>query len=142
VTEHVETVNRLLRESGAVSSQIDDEEEPSEEVGEWDGFPDKPNLDIVDHEEEYIDEDRYTTVKVESVSVSRDGLSKPGQLDEEAEEAARLKREEAERQEAEKAKDKKPSWQKTKKKKFRYESRIERQLTDRRQKAKSRPRKE
>jgi ribosomal RNA-processing protein 17 len=63
-------------------------------------------------------------------------------LDEEAEEAARLKREEAERQEAEKAKDKKPSWQKTKKKKFRYESRIERQLTDRRQKAKSRPRKE
>lgn len=141
VAEHVETVNRLLRESGAVSAQLDDEAESAEEEGEWDGFPDKPDLDIVDHEEEYIDEDRYTTVKVESVSVSRDGFSKPNQSDDEAEEEARRKREEAEKNEAE-AKHNKPSWQKKKKKKFRYESKIERQLTERKQKAKSRPRKD
>lgn len=142
VAEHVETVNRLLRESGAVSAQIDEEAESGEELDEWDGIPDKPELDIVDHEEEYIDEDRYTTVKVESVSVSRDGLNKPGQVDDEAEEEARLKREEAEKKEAEAAKNKKPSWEKKKKKKFRYESRIERQLTDRKHKAKTRARRE
>lgn len=143
VVEHVETINRLLRESGAVGAQIDEEEEESgEKQDEWDGFPDKPELDIVDHEEEYIDEDRYTTVKVESVSVSRDGLSKPGQADDEAEEEARMKREEAEKREAEEEKDKKPSWQKKKKKKFRYESKIERQLTDRKHKAKARARRE
>ncbi|OAA52061.1 Nucleolar protein 12 [Metarhizium rileyi] len=142
VVEHVETVNRLLRESGAVSSQIGDEEDSEENVDEWDGFPDKPDLDIVDHEEEYIDEDRYTTVKVETVSVSRDGLSKPNQSDDEAKEAARLKREEAERKEAEAKDNKKSLWPKKKKKKFRYESKIERQLTDRKHKAKSRQRRE
>ncbi|TWU77513.1 hypothetical protein ED733_007280 [Metarhizium rileyi] len=142
VVEHVEAVNRLLRESGAVSSQIGDEEDSEENVDEWDGFPDKPDLDIVDHEEEYIDEDRYTTVKVETVSVSRDGLSKPNQSDDEAKEAARLKREEAERKEAEAKDNKKSLWPKKKKKKFRYESKIERQLTDRKHKAKSRQRRE
>ena len=33
----------------------------------------------VDHEEEYVDEDRFTTVTVEAVDVSRDGLHKVGQ---------------------------------------------------------------
>ncbi|EFY97598.1 nucleolar protein 12 [Metarhizium robertsii] len=142
VAEHVEAVNRILRESGAVSSQIDEGEESGEDVDEWDGFPDKPDLDLIDHEEEYIDEDRYTTVKVESVSVSRDGLSRPDEIDDEAEEEARRKREEAEKKEAEAKDKKKPSWQKKKKKKFRYESKIERQLTDRKQKAKSKSRRE
>ncbi|EFY91532.1 hypothetical protein J3458_012827 [Metarhizium acridum] len=143
VAEHVEAVNRILRESGAVSSQIDEGEESGEDVHEWDGFPDKPDLSIIDHEEEYIDEDRYTTVKVESVSVSRDGLSRPDEIDDEAEEEARRKREEAEKKEAEAKDKKKPSWQKKKKKKkFRYESKIERQLTDRKQKAKSKSRRE
>ncbi|KHN95405.1 Nucleolar protein 12 [Metarhizium album ARSEF 1941] len=144
VAEHVETVNRILRESGAVSTQTDEEEKSTEDTDEWGGFPDKPDLDLIDHEEEYIDEDRYTTVTVESVSVAREGLSRPDQSEHEveAEAEARQKREEAERREAEAKDGKKPSWQKKKKKKFRYESKIERQLTDRKQKAKSRPRRE
>ncbi|KAG6011978.1 hypothetical protein E4U43_008009 [Claviceps pusilla] len=138
VAEHVETVNRMLRESGAVSADVDEGDNDSEadDADEWDGFPDKPDLDIVDHEEEYVDEDRYTTVTVESVSVSREGLNRPDQLDEEAEEQARKKREEAERQEVE-VKNKKPLWQKKKKKKFRYETKLERQLSDRKQRIKS-----
>ncbi len=68
----------MLKESnaatGSLEAQGDDSGAGSEE---WDGFPDRPELDIVDHEEEYIDEDRFTTVTVESVSVTRDGLSKP-----------------------------------------------------------------
>ncbi|KAG6003873.1 hypothetical protein E4U21_001621 [Claviceps maximensis] len=143
VAEHVETVNRMLRESGAVVADVDEEDEDSEadDADEWDGFPDKPDLDIIDHEEEYVDEDRYTTVTVESVSVSKDGLNRPDQLEDEAREQAK-KKEEAERQEAERrkaeaeAKDKRPSWQK-KKKKFRYETKLERQLSDRKQRIKS-----
>ncbi|KAG5929404.1 hypothetical protein E4U42_005976 [Claviceps africana] len=140
VAEHVETVNRMLRESGAVLADVDEGDEGddgagSDDADEWDGFPDKPDLDIIDHEEEYVDEDRYTTVTVESVSVSRDGLNRPG-IDDEAEEQARKRRAEAQGQEAE-AKDKKPLWQKKKKKKFRYETKLERQLTDKKHKIKS-----
>ncbi|GFP55155.1 ribosomal RNA-processing protein 17 [Trichoderma asperellum] len=89
VEEHVEHVNKLLRESGAIEDDATEQQSQSDEEaneGEWDGFPDRPNLDIVDHEEEYIDEDRYTTVTVESVSISRDGLERPEKPQEEAEE--------------------------------------------------------
>ncbi|KAG6038189.1 hypothetical protein E4U41_004474 [Claviceps citrina] len=142
VAEHVETVNKMLRESGAVSADLEgDDSEADVSDDEWDGFPDKPDLEIIDHEEEYVDEDRYTTVTIESVSVSRDGLGRPHQFEDEAEEQARKKRAEAERQEAARkeaeAKGEKPSWQTKKKKKFRYQTKIERQLTDRKQRIKS-----
>lgn len=133
--EHVETVNRMLRESGAVAALPSDEPGPEPEPEpEWDGFPDKPRLDIVDHEQEYIDEDRYTTVTVESVSVSRQGLSRPqGDDSDEADdvEAARPSGdvEEARKRGARPAK--------KRKKTFRYENKIERQLTNSRQRAKS-----
>lgn len=38
---------------------------------EWIGLTEPPE---VDHEAEYIDEDRYTTVTVEAMDLSRDGL--------------------------------------------------------------------
>ncbi|KAI9158786.1 Ribosomal RNA-processing protein [Paramyrothecium foliicola] len=123
VEEHVESVNRMLRESGAVVPEI--EQESADE--EWDGFPDKPDLEIVDHEEEYIDEDRYTTVTVESVSVSRDGLDRPelpGNEDEEKEEGDDKKAEADSSKTGDAPKPKKP-----KKKKFRYETKFERDLT-------------
>ncbi|PTB62764.1 hypothetical protein BBK36DRAFT_37079, partial [Trichoderma citrinoviride] len=136
VEQHVEHVNRLLRESGAI--EVDDTEEQSGDEGEandgeWDGFPDRPNLDIVDHEEEYIDEDRYTTVTVESVSISRDGLERPEKPQEKAEEEDQN----GEPEKAPEDKSKAPARPKKKKQKFRYESKIERQLTERRHKAKS-----
>ncbi|KAI5461083.1 nucleolar protein 12 [Mariannaea sp. PMI_226] len=132
VEDHVNAVNKMLQESEVAGGVEQDTDEES--VEEWDGFPDQPNLDIVDHEEEYIDEDRYTTVTVESVSVSRDGLYKP-QVDEDKEEDTKKK-------EAEQAKkvEAKPERPKKKKKKFRYESKIERQLTEVKRKIKSRPR--
>ncbi|ODA77395.1 hypothetical protein RJ55_07024 [Drechmeria coniospora] len=133
VEEHVETVNRLLRESGAIVDPVESESQDEEAKDDWDGFPDKPDLDIIDHEEEYVDEDRYTTVTVESVSVSRDGLSKPQRSTDEV-----LGDQEGESNEgSEDEATKRPTKPKKKKKKFRYESRIERQLTQRRHKAKS-----
>ncbi|KAF2962993.1 hypothetical protein GQX73_g10588 [Xylaria multiplex] len=81
VEEHVQSVNEALKQAaqaGYIKGDDDDEEEEEEEgessedgaAEEWGGF-----RDAVDHEEEYVDEDRYTTVTVESVSVSRDGLT-------------------------------------------------------------------
>lgn len=123
VEQHVETVNRMLQESeaaGAIEKESDDESE------EWDGFPDQPNLDIVDHEEEYIDEDRYTTVTVESVSVTRDGLHKP-QIDESEDEDDN--KEEAKDTADDKTAKSRQEKPKKKKKKFRYESKFDRELT-------------
>ncbi|KAF5975861.1 ribosomal RNA-processing protein 17 [Fusarium bulbicola] len=127
VEEHVQTVNRLLKESEAAGAV---EQESDEEDGEWDGFPDQPELDIVDHEEEYIDEDRYTTVTVESVSVTRDGLHKPQVDDKDNEEDKKVE----ELKDDQKAKSRREP--KKKKKKFRYETKFERQLTDKKQRIK------
>ncbi|KAF9775948.1 hypothetical protein IL306_005946 [Fusarium sp. DS 682] len=126
VEEHVETVNRLLRESEAAGAV---EQESEEEDEEWDGFPDQPELDIVDHEEEYIDEDRYTTVTVESVSVTRDGLHKP-QVDDKDDEDKKVEETKDDKKEKSRREPKK------KKKKFRYETKFERQLTDKKQRIK------
>lgn len=135
VEEHVEHINKLLRESGAIED--DASEQQSDEganEGEWDGFPDRPNLDIVDHEEEYIDEDRYTTVTVESVSISRDGLERPAKPQERAEEDEDGEADQADQDD--KSAKQGPVRPKKKKQKFRYESKIERQLAGRKQKAK------
>ncbi|KAJ6438688.1 nucleolar protein 12 [Purpureocillium lavendulum] len=137
VEQHVETVNRMLRESGAVVDPIEAESGDETASDEWGGIPDKPDLDIVDHEEEYVDEDRYTTVTVESVSVSRDGLSKP-QLEDDEGEGDENEDPEGKDGEESKANGKEPSRPKKKKKKFRYETKIERQLTERKRRAKSR----
>ncbi|KAF5650157.1 nucleolar 12 [Fusarium sp. NRRL 25303] len=127
VEEHVQTVNRLLQESEAAGAV---EQESDEEDGEWDGFPDQPELDIVDHEEEYIDEDRYTTVTVESVSVTRDGLHKPQVDDKDNKEDKKVE----EPKDDQKTKSRREP--KKKKKKFRYETKFERQLTDKKQRIK------
>ncbi|KAF7545293.1 hypothetical protein G7Z17_g9290 [Cylindrodendrum hubeiense] len=130
VEDHVSTVNRLLQESEAAGGV---EKDSDESADEWDGFPDQPDLDIVDHEEEYIDEDRYTTVTVESVSVSRDGLYKPEVVEKKDDDEDDKKgTEEADKE------DSRPERPKKKKKKFRYETKIERQLTERKRKMKSR----
>lgn len=117
----------MLRESeaaGAVEQESDEEDE------EWDGIPDQPELDIVDHEEEYIDEDRYTTVKVESVSVTRDGFEKP-QID--SEDKSQDKKDEENKDGTKEKARREP---KKKKKKFRYDSKFDRQLTERKLRAK------
>lgn len=115
----------MLRESEAAGAFVEESDDE-----EWGGFEDTPpEPEIVDHEDEYIDEDRYTTVKVESVSVTRDGLERPKVESSDDEEK---KEPEAEDKEEKKKKPKAP-----KKKKFRYESKVERQLSQRKIKAKA-----
>lgn len=132
--DHVRRVNEMLKASQAAVAEDDQTLEDGQNE-EWDGFPDKPELDIVDHEEEYIDEDRYTTVTVETVSVSRDGLSKPELPTEEEEDKENKDENEEEKEVDEKKENRKAP--KPKKKTFRYESKAERDFENRKQRARN-----
>ncbi|KAH8664314.1 nucleolar protein 12-domain-containing protein [Xylariales sp. PMI_506] len=136
VEEHVQHVNALLREAeraGGVDSADEGEDDEADDGGEWSGLPDTPLEVPVDHEEEYIDEDKYTSVIIESVSVTRDGLQKPAEEPSEEE----IKEKERRAAEARKAQEKADQSKKKKKKKnFTYETKLERQLTSRKQKIK------
>ncbi|KAI9754211.1 MAG: hypothetical protein M4579_004808 [Chaenotheca gracillima] len=70
--QHVETVNAMLRRAAKENESSDDE--TSSEYEEWDGFSDTDIADTINHEEQYVDDDRHTTVAVETIDVSRDGF--------------------------------------------------------------------
>ncbi|KAF2710509.1 hypothetical protein K504DRAFT_481570 [Pleomassaria siparia CBS 279.74] len=114
---HVAEVNMLLRRANGDLSEGGEDAE-SEEEEEWQGFADPIVPEEIDREEEYIDEDKYTTVTIESVGISKDGFEKVGgekKKEDDAEEQKKQKRVWT----IEKPKTKRPT---AKKKKFRYES--------------------
>ena len=133
-------MNAILREQNGVIS--DSSEQASEaEAEQRDGIAEaRP----IDHEDEYADDDRFTTVTVEAVDVSKDGLRKVREEDEEKDEEGDT----AGMNESQRAPDKEstaqgkdsegskriwtkepPKGLKKKKKKFRYESKAERKVT-------------
>lgn len=131
-------VNALLKQAnGDMSEGGDEETEDDEEQDEWEGFNEELPPPI-DREEEYIDEDKYTTVTVESVEISKSGFSKP--------------EEEGGSQEAEDGTSKDPDnkkrvWTKERpnkdrpkkrKVKFRYETKSERKVTRFKERSKNR----
>ena len=66
---HVQEVNTFLQ---PLQDEGESESEPeSREAESWDGISEPPN---VDYEAEYVDEDRYTTVTVEAMDLSKVGL--------------------------------------------------------------------
>ncbi|KAF1992888.1 hypothetical protein P154DRAFT_528164 [Amniculicola lignicola CBS 123094] len=116
--------------------------EASDSEEEWTGFEEPPPLD---QEQEYIDEDKYTTVTIESVGISRDGFQKsdPDALtEEEAKELEEKKKKWAkEKEDEDKAKAAKLEKLRLKKaagrkKKFRYEAPAERKAERMKQRAK------
>lgn len=133
-------MNKLLREAQAADSD-DDQEIQAEDFEEWNGIEEEKN-EVLDFEDEYIDEDKYTTVKVEAVSVSKDGFEKLYDSDDEKnseDEAKESKKRAAE--EAAQAAAKKKQWPKKEKKaKFRYEQKLDRQNEARKQRAKKKAR--
>ncbi|EON99519.1 putative rrna processing protein rrp17 protein [Phaeoacremonium minimum UCRPA7] len=142
VEDHVKNVEALLKEAQVAGMGSDAESNNDEGEEEWGGFQDEaPALEPVDHEEEYIDEDRYTTVTVESVMVDRDGLHKPEQIESGNEDEEEDGKEKVSKDtESTSGKDQKKHPPKKKKKKFRYESKLDRQASDRKNKArKGRP---
>lgn len=123
-------MKRIKEEDGDSSDSNPDEDEDAEE---WDGIEEPP---AVDYEAEYIDEDKYTTVTVEEMDASREGLRKAVQgSDSEEEEEKEEKDENASAEEAKSAKPakkaKKPATdrpKKNKKRSFRYESKQDRKV--------------
>lgn len=107
-----------------------DEEDQEEDEETWDGIAETP---MVDNEVEFVDEDRYTTVTVEAVQVSRDGLHKITQEDETDSKGSDTPT--AARAPPSTNQHGKRIWTKErpggpkKKKKFRYESKAERKVT-------------
>jgi ribosomal RNA-processing protein 17 len=124
--EHRRQLKLLQEEDKSEKGDSTSEEESDEE---WEGIEEPP---AVDYEAEYIDEDKYTTVTVEEMDSSREGLRKSitGEDPEEeskakAAEAAKKAEEEAKLVKKRKATTDKP---KKKKKQFRYESKQDRKL--------------
>ena len=130
--KHVSETNRLMRlANGDIPSESEsepdsDSEDPLTGDSVFTGFDDPINESA-----EYIDEDKYTTVTVETVNINRVGFSRPG------EEEAELRKEAALREEKEKEEKKKRVWTKErpktdrpkkKKVKFRYETKAERKV--------------
>ncbi|KAJ5082120.1 hypothetical protein N7532_011163 [Penicillium argentinense] len=125
--EHQRQLKRLKEEDGDDSSDSNPNEDEDDE--EWEGIEEPP---AVDYEAEYIDEDKYTTVTVEEMDASREGLRKAVQQDDtdgesEAEEdtAAQAK---AEPEKLAKKTKKRATDRPKKKKQFRYESKQDRKL--------------
>ncbi|KAJ8104548.1 hypothetical protein OPT61_g10698 [Boeremia exigua] len=127
--KHVSETNRLMRlANGDIPEESSSDSDTDPETGEptFAGFDDPIN-----HEDEYIDEDKYTTVTVETVGINRGGFSRPG------EEEAEVRAEREAREEREKEEKKKRVWTKErprserpkkKKVKFRYETKAERKV--------------
>ncbi|KAI1131963.1 nucleolar protein 12-domain-containing protein [Nemania abortiva] len=141
IEEHVQQVNSALKQAAQAGYIESDEGDSSEDdtVEEWGGFQDTPvQQDIINHEEEYIDEDRFTTVTVESVNVSKDGLtsSRPDEEESTDEERGIDKNTQAPPEK----RDDRDRHATKKKQKFRYETKLERQITNIKQKARNKRR--
>jgi len=143
---HVEEVNAMLKPLAAID---DEEDEQGISPYEDQGSISDSELPLVDHEAEYIDEEKYTTVTVETMDVSKEGLFKAQQgADQPAlettEKRAPVSRSDHpfERQKRKWTKEKPKDGIKKRKKKrnFKYEGRAERR--EARSKEKSRNRKQ
>jgi ribosomal RNA-processing protein 17 len=75
---HVSEVNQLLRKANGEPSEAEDtSEEANGEEDEFKGFDDTvQDPEFIDREDEYIDEERFTTVTIESVGIDKSGFTK------------------------------------------------------------------
>ena len=124
----------MLKEiRGDTSSQESGSDSDSEE---WQGFEEPAP---VDYEEEYIDEDKYTTVTVEEMGLSKDAFHKEDDKSsgDEDDKENKDKEEAPEKPKASRKYGSKSGVPKKKKKQFRYESKEERKLTRTKQRTKA-----
>ncbi|KAF2265676.1 hypothetical protein CC78DRAFT_418802, partial [Lojkania enalia] len=128
--KHVSEVNTLLRKANPDLSDPDKTESGKDEgEEEFQGFDEF--IEDINREDEYIDEDKYTTVTIESVGISKEGFEKAQDGDAENEEGRENGTENMNGEDG----TKKRIWTKErpkadrpkkKKKQFRYETKAER----------------
>jgi ribosomal RNA-processing protein 17 len=122
---HVEEVNRLVKQAnGDIPGLSDNDDSSSDDEEEFQGFQEP---EPINQEDEYIDEDKYTTVTIESVGISREGGNGRPEIKRDAN-GKRIWTKERPRTE----------WPKKKKKKFRYETKADRKVTRQKEGAKKR----
>lgn len=134
----MEAVNLALREADGIVDGSGSEDDSTVQE-DWAGIVE---VSEVDREEEYIDEDRHTTVTVEAVDVTKDGLHKVAVEKEDGDGSDEVQEDRRTSSNAEagpggrKTQNGKRVWTKErpagpkkKKKKFRYESKAERKVT-------------
>ncbi|KAJ6148071.1 hypothetical protein N7497_010053 [Penicillium chrysogenum] len=125
MAEHKAVLKRMKEDAGDVSEMEGEEEEE-----DWEGIEEPP---AVDYEAEYVDEDKYTTVTVEEMDASREGLLKAAK-EEDAENEEEKKYPVESTEDITKAKKRKPrsaasEAARKKKRNFRYETKVERKQT-------------
>ncbi|KAF2752827.1 hypothetical protein EJ05DRAFT_446134 [Pseudovirgaria hyperparasitica] len=138
--KHVDEVNTALRKVNGDPSDEYESGDSQNEDRDWNGFGDDVPMS---REDEYIDEDKYITVQVEAVNITRDGMFnvdiEPGdQHDDRISTTA--KHEVGEDLKKRVWTKDKPTKEKAKKAKpkFRYESKAERKITRHKERSKSR----
>jgi ribosomal RNA-processing protein 17 len=144
--QHVDEVNGLLkRMNGDVSNS---EESDSEAEEEWDGIEEETPVITaalpINHEDEYIDEEKYTTVTISTMDLSKhgldDGLEEKESSDEEEEEVEEVAETKVVKEKPRVDKNGKRIWTREnpnkkegrvrkKKRNFRYESKADRRMT-------------
>ena len=142
----MEAVNSMLRDGDENVTGLKSEDDSVDE-DPWHKIIEVPEID---HEAEYIDEDRFTTVTVEAVEVSKDGLHRTAEADQEIGSDSDVQEGGKRRLSASggggnaKTENKKRVWTKErpngprkKKKKFKYESKADRKITRYKEKSKS-----
>lgn len=128
----MEEHKRQLKQIQAENSDSDGESNEEEDDQEWEGIEEPP---AVDYEAEYIDEDKYTTVTVEEMDASREGIRKSIQEENSDDEEKKEYPKPEEPEKKPKKNRKSGSEIKKKKKQFRYECKSERKLTQAKQRA-------
>lgn len=124
-----------------MNALLHDVEEKSDGDGEdeeeWGGIEDEEAEEeapeLVDHEEEYIDEDKYTTVTVEGIEISKNGITRTADEEDSDDGIHEEKGKVIKEEKVKKVWPKKP-----RKKKFTYETKAERKMTRQKQKSGSR----
>ena len=108
---------------------VSDSDSESSKPEEWDGIAEVPKID---HEEEYLDEDRHTTVTIEAVDVTKEGLHKVVEQ-QDSEDGDEKNVELGGTEDTPKGKrvwtKERPKGPKKRKKKFKYESKVDRKAT-------------
>lgn len=140
---HVAEINALLKTTEPTPNEASPGDEPDTEE-ESDRILETPE---VDHEAEYIDEDRYTTVTVEAMDLTKDGLHRAEKEDEDNADNPKEGKPEGAKTAPSQTQGKriwtkgKPEKEgqasKRKRKKFRYENKTERKMTRFKEKSKN-----
>lgn len=134
MVKHVEAVNAAVRQAEKGFREDDDSSEEKEEQEPFNGI-DEPVA--VDHEDDYLDEDKHTVVTVEAVDVSHEGLEKRQEGSDEEDDdpteskgpSGKLSSGHAEAGRKDHRVNQNLKKQPKKKQKFRYESKAERKVT-------------